>query len=214
MANDYVTLAELKGEFPDTDWGSTYDVALTTSIMRASRAIDIFTHRGDGEFYASADTARYFDGWGGLELWIGELAAVPTTVAVAEGGDVDGAGGTGGTYTTWAATDYLVYPRNALAKGRPILRLDIDINNGTKAYWYPYPKSVKVTGKFGYAAVPPEIVKKATAIQAMRYFKRAQQAYQDTGAIVELGQLTYTQKLDPDVAIMVEHLMRHVPEFS
>src|SRR3990172_2498086 len=176
---DYVTLVEIKNTLPDTTWSTAYDAILTSLITRAIRAIDRFTQRGDGEFAATGnDTTRYFDGMGDNELWIGELAAVPTTVAVAEGGDVDGAGGTGGTYTTWAATDYLVYPRNALAKGRPILRLDVDINNGTKAYWYPYPKSVKVTGKFGYAAVPPEIVKKATTIQAMRYFKRAQQAYQ------------------------------------
>ena len=127
---------------------------------------------------------------------------------------MDGAGGTGGTYTTWAATDYLVYPRNALARGKPILRLDIDINNGTKAYWYPYPKSVKITGKFGYAATTPNDVKQAAIIQSVRWFKRGQQAYRDTGAIVELGQLTYTQKLDPDVASIVEHLIRYVPEFN
>lgn len=214
MMADYVTVVELKAAMPDTQWGTSYDVILAALVTRASRALDTFTGRGDNEFAASADTIRYFDGQGDDAIWIGELSAVPTTVAVAEGGDVDGAGGTGGTYTTWAATDYLVWPRNALAQGRPILRLDIDIQNGTKAYFYPYPKSVKITGRWGYSTAAPDIIKQATITQAARWFKRGQQAYQDTGAIEELSQLTYTQKLDPDVAQMVEHLARHVPEFS
>ena len=48
----------------------------------------------------------------------------------------------------------------------------------------------------------------ATIIQASRWFKRGQQAFQDTGAVVELGQLRYTQKLDPDVAALLGFLRR------
>jgi len=210
---DYVTLSEVKAAMPDTQWTIAYDTILAAAITRASRDIDLFTQRGDNEFAASADATRYFDGSGNTDLWIGELAAVPTSVAVAEGGDVDSSAGTGGTYTTWAASDFLAWPYNAALRGRPFLRLDVDMLNGSKAHWFTYPKCVKIVGKFGYSTAAPEPIKKATIIQAIRHFKRGQQAYMDTGAIVELGQLTYTQALDPEVANIVQHYTRYVGEF-
>lgn len=210
MPNDYITLTEFKAALPDTDWGSTYDAILTLLIRRASRMIDQAAQREAGAFYVSADTTRWFDGDGGQELWIGELAAAPTTLSVAEGGVVDSSAGTGGTYTAWAATDYLLWPSNALLEGRPYLRVEVDVNNGSKAYFYPYAKSVKIAGKFGYATVPPEDIRQAATVQTARWFKRGQQAFKDAGAITELGQMSYVQKLDPDVATIIEPYQRYV----
>ena len=184
---------------PDVTWGSTYDTILGLFATRGSRAIDRYTNRKPGAFYVSADVTRYFDGSGGTELWIGELAAAPTTVQVAETGVLT-------TLTTWASTDYLLHPYNALDDGEPYRRLDIDVANGTKTCWYAFPKAVKIVGKFGYSATVPDDVKQAAIIQAVRWFKRGQQAFSDTGAIVELGQLTYTKALDPDVALLIDHL--------
>lgn len=84
----------------------------------------------------------------------------------------------------------------------------VDYFNGSKAVWYAYPKAVKVVGKFGYTTATPDDVKQATIIQAVRWFKRGQQSFKDTGAIAELGQLQYTQALDPDVAQLLKHLRR------
>lgn len=184
---------------PDTTFGSGYDAALEALAKRASRAIDRYTNRKPGAFYVDADVTLYFDGSGDTKLWIGELAAAPTTVQVAETGVLT-------TLTTWESTDYLCWPYNALDDGQPYTRLDLDIYNGTKSTWYAYPKAIKIAGKFGYSATVPDDVKQAAIIQAVRWFKRGQQAYSDTGAIVELGQLTYTKALDPDVALMIEHL--------
>lgn len=206
--NDYCTAAEIKAVMPDGNWGSSYDTLLATLATRASRAIDRFTGRKPGAFKVDADVTQYFDGSDGPELWIGELAAAPTSVSVAEGGVVDSAAGTGGNYTAWAATDYLLWPYNALDEGQPYVRLDVDIHNGSKAFWHAYPKAVKIVGKFGYATSTPSDIAQAAIIQAARWFKRGQQAFRDTGAIVELGQLTYTRALDPDVAAMIEHLRR------
>lgn len=197
--NDYCTAAEIKAAMPDVTWGSTYDTILGLFATRGSRAIDRYTNRKPGAFYVSADVTRYFDGSGGTELWIGELAAAPTTVQVAETGVLT-------TLTTWASTDYLLHPYNALDDGEPYRRLDIDVANGTKTCWYAFPKAVKIVGKFGYSATVPDDVKQAAIIQAVRWFKRGQQAFSDTGAIVELGQLTYTKALDPDVALLIDHL--------
>lgn len=208
MANDYATLEDVQELLSDTNLGVGYDSLIEGLITRASRLIDRLTNRGEGAYAASTDETRYFDGSGGSELWIEELAAAPTSVSVAETGDVDGAAGTGGTYTLWSTSDYLLWPYNALLRGEPYVRLDIDLLNGSKGMWYGFRKGVKVVGKFGWSTAAPEDVKQGTLITAVRWFKRAQQAFQDTGAILELGQLRYVKALDPDVEEMVRHLRR------
>jgi hypothetical protein len=51
---------------------------------------------------------------------------------------------------------------------------------------------------------PQELATNCTRIQAVRWFKRAQQAFQDVSAAMELGQLTYAQELDPDIRSMLK----------
>ena len=210
MPNDYATLAEVKAALPDTTWTLAYDAILTSAITRASREFDQLTDYWPGAFSASVDETRYFDGSDGTSIWIDALAAAPTTVAVAETGIVDTDAGSGGSYTTWAATDYRLWPRNATKIGQPYQRIEIDTLNGSKVVFYDYPRSVKITGKFGFAISVPDDVKQAIIAMAVRIFKRGQQAYQDTGAIVELGQLTYTQALDPGVAETIKNYRRGI----
>jgi len=174
---------------------------------RASRAIDRYTKREPGFWYVTTDTTRYFDGSGNSQMWIGHLADNPTSVSVAESGDVDSSAGSGGTYTAWATTDYLLWPYNAESQNEPYRRIDIDVLNGTKSTWYRYPKSVKIVGKFGWASTAVQSdIRMMTIIQAARWFKRGQQAWQDTGAVVELGQMMYMQNLDPDIKAMLPYL--------
>lgn len=196
----YVTADEVRAQMPDVEWSVAYHATLTALITRASRLIDRATGREDGAYASDTATVRYFDGSGQREQWLPEMAAAPTAVAVDEGG--------AGMYTTWASTDYFTWPYNAADEGKPYVRLDVDQLNGDKSHWYRFPRSVKVTAKWGYSTAAPDDVKQAVIIQVIRYFKRAQQAYQDTGAIVELGQLRYVNKLDPDVALLVDHYRR------
>jgi hypothetical protein len=196
MPNNYATYRDIEDHMPDVGWDASYEPVLTKLAERASRLIDDFLKREPGAFYVSTDTTRYFTGSGDAELWIGELAAAPTSLAVAETGTT--------TYTTWAATDYILWPYNALLEGLPYQRLDVDEVNGTKEYWVRYPKAVKIVGKFGFATAIPEEIKEACVIQAVRWFKRSQQAFQDTAAIIELGQLRYTQRIDPDIQTILE----------
>jgi len=210
VANDYCTWAEIEASNPDITWGATYDTIGALLVTRASRALDRECKVEPGYFYVSADTTRWFPGTGGTSIWIGALAAAPTTLSVAEGGDVDTSAGTGGTYTAWAAADYLLWPPNALLMGEPYRRLDINgsSSGGSKTVFAAGEKTVKIAGKFGYAVAVPEDIKQATIIQVTRWLQRARQGFQDTGAIVELGQLTYTKALDPDVALMIAHYQR------
>lgn len=196
MTEDYCYVQDIKDNLPDITVDTTYELMFNTLITRASRAIDTHLKREPGAFAVIADSTRYFTGSGDDKLWVGEMAAAPTSIAVAEAGVLT-------TLTTWAATDYYCWPYNALAEGMPYLRLDVDTINGTKYTWYDYPKAVRVIGKFGFSASAPAEIVQATIIQVMRWFKRGQQAYQDTGAIVELAQLRYTRKLDPDVETLL-----------
>jgi hypothetical protein len=59
------------------------------------------------------------------------------------------------------------------------------------------------TGVRIYRWRPYELVEQATLTQAARWFKRAQQAYADAGANVELGRLVYAKRLDPDVEVIL-----------
>jgi hypothetical protein len=197
---DYCDVADVTGMMPDTDFGNTYHALMAALITRASRLIDKATGREDGAYEAATATIRYFDGSGGREMWVNEMAAAPTAVAVDEVGDF--------TYTAWASSDYLLWPYNAAAMGRPYQRLDIDQLNGDKVLWYRFPKSVKITAKWGYSTTVPEDIKQAVVIQVIRWFKRSQQSYQDAGAIVDLGQLRYVKQLDPDVQLIISHYMR------
>ena len=201
---DYCTSTEAQLHLPDGNWGTGYDALLATLISRASRAIDGFLKRKPGTFAVATDATYYLDGNGRRELWIPELAALPTTVAVAETALIDTPVGTGGTYTTWGVGDYFAWPYNALDEGVPFLRLDVNLLTGTKAAWYSFPRSVKITGKWGFATAVPDEIKEAAIIQTVRWFKRGQQAFQDVGAIAELGQLQYVKKLDPDIAAILE----------
>lgn len=204
MPNDYATTTDVKAAMPSDNMGDTYDTILGLLVTRASREIDRFTKHYAGYWYATTDETRYFDGSGTRIQAIDDIISVPTTVEVSETADIDAAATTdSGTYTTWATSDYLLFPYNAAKHGKPYNQLHIDQLNGTKFQWYSFPKSVKITAIFGYAnTVPPEI-QQATILQAARWLKRGLQGFQDTGAIVELSKLVYTKGLDP----MVEELL-------
>jgi hypothetical protein len=197
---DYTTVEAIQGEMPDVEWSGKYNEQIALLITRASRLVDRYTGRGEGAFAVETATVRYFDGSGKRFQWVDEMAAAPTTVAVSDTGAL--------TYTTWAATDYMLWPYNAATLGRPYIRLDIDQLNGNYAVWWKFPQSVKITAKWGYSTDVPAHVDQAVVIQTVRWFKRAQQGFQDVGAVFELGQLRYVKQLDPDVQLILDGYRR------
>lgn len=206
MTKHYCTTSELKEILPDVNWSSDHDAALESLLSKASRAIDLAVKKWPGYFAAEAST-YYFNGSGLTEQWVSELAEVPTEVAVAEAGIVDGSDGTGGDYTVWASNTYFCWPYNALNENKPFRRLDINLQLGLKYYWHPGIRTVKITAPFGWSteARLPEDIKLITAIQAMRWYKRGQQAFQDAGAIAELSQIRYVKDLDPDLKVILQN---------
>ena len=194
---DYVTVAEIKADMPDSDLDTLadYDTVLSEMITAASRLIDREVGGWANYFDApSTDSTRYFDGSGEEEQWIDPMVSL-TSVSVAESG-----GRASSNYTDWTEdTDFYVWPYNYGEIGKPIEKLIVDNYSGSKGVFNESPKAVKVVGKFGYSASPPDDIVQAVKIQTMRWFMRSKQGYQDAGASERLGQMLYVQELDPDV---------------
>jgi len=194
---DYVTVAEVKADMPDSDIGSLsdYDTVINEMITAASRLIDREVGGWTDYFDAgTTDTTRYYDGSGEQEQWVDPMVEL-TSVSVSEGG-----GRCSTCYTDWTLdTDYYVWPYNYSGIGKPIEKLIVDNDSGSKGNFYSVRKGVKVTGRFGYSDSPPDDIVQAVKITVMRWFMRSKQAYQDTSASAQLGQLMYTKSLDPDV---------------
>lgn len=193
---DYTTVSQVKADMPDSALytSNDYDLVLSEMITNASRLIDREVGGWPDYFYASAPETRYYDGPGEDELWIDPCVTL-TSVAVAESG-----GRQAGDYTTWIEdTDFYVWPYNYATIGQPIKKLIIDNDSGNKGRFPRSRKAIKVTGLFGYSATPPADITQACKIQAMRWFMRAKQGYQDASANANIGEMVYVQELDPDV---------------
>jgi hypothetical protein len=198
---DYTTVAQVKADMPDSALYDSvdYDLALGEMVTNASRLIDREVGGWPNYFYPTTDSVtRYFDGSGEAEQWIDPMVSL-TSVAVAESG-----GRAVTDYTTWTLdTDYFVWPYNYNSVGKPIQQLIVDNIAGNKGRFNRGRKAVKVTGIFGYSASPPEPIKQACKITAMRWFMRAKQGYQDASASASMGEMLYVQSLDPDVKTLL-----------
>jgi len=201
---DYTSLATFKADYPTSEFGfssTDYDTALSSLITTASRLVDREIGKWENYFYPSTDTEdRYFDGNGQRELYIDDAVSV-SAVAVSESGGLSSS-----DYTAWSSSDYITHPYNQT----PVYKIIVDRLNGSKLYFDPYHKAVKVTGIFGYSATPPALVIQAVKIQVARWFMRQKQIWQDTnnqelGAVVVNvnGKNFIGTKLDPDVAAML-----------
>lgn len=205
-ANNYITTSNLYSLF---NISTQYDSLLDSLCSAASRAVDYHTGRKPGAYYVTTESTLYFDGSGHRTQAIYEFCAAPSLVAVAETGKADTSPtSTDGTYTTWASTDYFLYPYNAPETGKPYTQLHVNLLTGTKVIFYRFPKSVKVTAKFGYSTDVPAPVYQACLAYAVHEWKRAIQNYGDMSAIPELGQLMFSQALPPEASLIIERYNR------
>lgn len=196
--NDYTTIDDIKLAMPDTDWGGKYNQLFTELATAASRRVDDALGVAPGSYKVTVDEVRYFDGNGQARIWLAELATAPTSIEMDLIGDQS-------TYTLVPSTDYRMGPENAPGLGQPYYWAEIQtLASPTYYFWYAYPRSIKVTGKFGWSTEVPPHVKQVTTIQAIRWFKRAQQAFDDVGAVTQLGQLRYVKGLDPDLEMLLD----------
>jgi hypothetical protein len=200
---DYCTLEQLKAQVRVTDTAD--DTAFQAAITAASRAIDHECGRQFGAVSPAAartytqDCAYYIDGRPALP--IDDLSSASGLVVAIDDSDA-------GTYPTalTIGTDFTLWPYDADKDGKPWTHL---LTRTTSAYTWPrYSNAVKVTGLFGWAAVPA-VVSSACLIQAARFFVRRDASFGIAGS-PELGnELRLLDRLDPDVAVLLSSVKRH-----
>lgn len=193
MANEYSDLATLKSTTPLATADTTSDALLTRALASASRAIDRMTGR---RFWLDPSAmARTYNPAGrtvcdesGERLLVDDIG--DTTGMVVETG-------TTGAWT--AVADYETAPDNAMLDGRPVTALVLP--SGTWGYGTA---RVRVTAKWGWPAVPDEVVQ-ATLIQASRLYKRKDSPEGVIGS-AEWG-VVRLSRTDPDVYALIQHFI-------
>lgn len=155
---DYITSANFKTRHGITV--ATNDARIVAHCTAASREVDSICHRRfDGD---SVATARYFPRLSNSLVLIDdawEIASVATD------------DGNAGAYSTaWATTDWYADPPNGVGpngqSGWPVEALWAV---GSRLYPIQDRPAVKVTAKWGWAAVPTDVVE-ATYLLAHRLF--------------------------------------------
>ncbi len=220
---DYCTVDELKAQIDLEDAAGDDTLMLTAIITAASRAIDNFCNRPKGFVADAAASANYYAGTGEAYQGIDECVEI-TEVAVKESI-------TEATYTAWNTPttnfshdgDWIAYRgshRQPFFNQFPYNGLMVDpvgdeshFRSGkyvatpgfrpSYSYSMRETPTVKVTAKWGYAVAVPTPIKQACIIQSGRWYKRGASGWSDALASGELGQLMYTQKLDPDVEMIL-----------
>jgi hypothetical protein len=189
LTNAYCTLAELKASLAITD--SVDDVPLEPAITATSRMIDDYTGRF---FYQNGTTqspvARYYTP---LDPWTMNM---DDSVSITQVATDDNFNQTWNT--VWSTSDYMLEPVNNPQRGWPVNRI---LAIGRYVWPYYLPQSCKITGVWGWTAVPSEI-NMATLIQAARLFTRRQSPFGIAGS-PDLGTVRLTAKLDADVEALL-----------
>jgi hypothetical protein len=196
----YATYTEVKASMPDVidATTSTHDTLLTTLALRASRMIDAVFGQEEGAFAEPAAASdRHYNGNGGRWCYIDPCTTI-SAIAV-KGSE------TSSSYDAWTVdTDY---DKAAGGQDEPEWSAGyytlLLVSPGMSKVFSKGRKTVKVTAKWGRTATVPDLIKQATIIQTGRWFKRGQQAFQDVAGQAGMGELTYAQKLDPDIAEML-----------
>jgi hypothetical protein len=198
LSNGYIELEELKSSTELTST-SFADQDLQNAIVAASRSIDLATGR---RFYPDTDAlqVRYYTPTEYSLLHIDDLITL-TSVET----DINDDGVT--DYTWTQGTDFILEPRNALADGYPYTGIR-RLRYGNYC-WPTYTDSVKVTGRFGWAAVPANI-KVATTILAARFVKRMREAPFGVAGFDAAGATVRISQTDPDVMNLVAPYVRRV----
>lgn len=111
-----------------------------------------------------------------------------------------------GTFAeVWDASDFRLSPLNAAGRGRPFTSI---VARGRR---FPTYAPVRVTGVFGWPAVPAG-VKQAVLLQAARLYKRreAQFGIAGLGSLEDGGGVRLMAKVDADVQVLLMPFRRPV----
>jgi hypothetical protein len=129
MDRNYCTLTELIDDLDLAGVKAWKEQQALDKIKDASDWID----RHLGAFIPVTEI-RYFDGYGGIDLWVGAVLAVTTII---DDGD------------TLASNDYLLYPLERLWELGPYDRITVDPDAPSFAAWSHKENVISINGRWG-----------------------------------------------------------------
>jgi hypothetical protein len=197
---DYATLAQ------ERDYRQIGDVVdddqLSLAITAASRAIDRAANRQFG-VVASVEVRYYTASWSRTRCsWTVPIDDLSSTTDL----EVDFDLAEDLTFSTALTSgDWRLHPLNALAEGEPWTH--IEIRHDASAQPPTSIGAVRVTGLWGWASVPDDIVQ-ACLLQVSRIFERRQSPFGVAGSPADGSELRLLERLDPDVAVLVRNRRR------
>lgn len=198
-APDYITGDDLAAELRIDD--DVDDVQLARWATSGSRAVDDHCKRQFGQV-AAPEARLYTPAWSKSRcMWlvqIDDTMVTPTEVAVEQYA--------AGVFVV--VTGSVLRPFNAPAKNRPWTELALP-DTAAVGSVFGRQGSVRVTAKWGWAAVPTE-VKEASFLQASRFAIRRDSPYGIAGSPDTSSELRLLAKVDPDVAVSLNGLRRKV----
>lgn len=168
-------------------------------LLAASIAIDGFCNRQEDGFIASAPKEKQFTSKGLRYLQVNEFIEL-VSVQVKNTEDL--------IWTNISLTNIKSFqgsgefPNFNFLPYNGILITNEIINEFPEAK--NYEPTVKITAKWGYALVVPELITQATISLAARWLKRGQSFWSDTAANDNSSSLIYRQPLDPDIKMMLK----------
>jgi len=198
--SNYITQEQLKATLELTNTVFA-EGDISAAISAASRGIDGACQR---RFYADTDATqvRHYTPQTGDTCLIDDLVTF-TSLAVDRNGD-------GVFEEAWTLNQWFVLePNNADSDSRPWTRINVNLVWGRQ--FPPWPRSVALTGKFGWSAVPAAIVE-ATTILAAQLVKRAREAPFGVVAIgLDVGAVTRIAVTDPSIRFLISDYIRERP---
>lgn len=196
ITNGYATLAELREHMGDTGTVLTAAVA-ERAIEAASRAID--RHCGRWFYQEAATSTRVYRPDDPYVAWVHDISTTTGLVIRTD---------TAGDYTwatSWATTDYDLEPTDADVVGagttvQPYCWWRI-VAVGTRLFpRHDYRRTLQVTARFGWSAVPDDVqlacLLKAAALYERRNSVQGVAGFADFG-VVRIG------RTDPDVMALL-----------
>lgn len=203
--SDYLTSSALLNTLGVTSPSGQQTSDAAAACTAASRALDNLCSR---RFYADADAnqTRYYSPANVAGLDIEDLVTLTSLVSRNDGGNVDTADSGLNTWTL--NTDFVLAPLNAQqnsADVKPWTRLEV-IPTGSFSFNILYPRSVKVTGKFGWASTPAPITD-ATTLLAERVYKMKREA--PLGVIALADVAIRIARADSNIMLLIGSYMKH-----